>query len=581
MSQHASSFSPCGKFFANISEDGKVKIWDVETNDVKHDYSTSIVHNSSCSCLTWVSLKHGLGKQSRRSSASGQHFLALGTSVGSVLIFSLSSGKVEHTLKGNGHMGAVLGIASDSATHLYTCGEDCKVILWDLEKGSSVNEFSTSNDRVSCLSVTTSGDIVTASRQVKLWKASTRQCMQTFTGHTSTVTHVKTFTTGEQEFAVTASKVDRMLSLWSLEGGKRKESCATFILDDLVATLDVDAHEEGVRLLAATRSGVVHFFEETLEKILASAKPLKARWRVSVIADDRKTAESLPVVAGKFAGSVILAYGGAGCLRFESVTLKREEPHEILIRDDPRKVKKGKDVAGKRAVADLAKVDYALGGEVKKSVKTAEIPMEKRLENLALSKDQPAGQITPAKNMHYLIQALQSRDQAVLQDVLLTKDKNSVRSTLKYLPPQFIRPLVEELTGFMRRKMRNCECATIWMRALIELHAGQMMAIGAEDLREQMRPFLGIVEHRVHNLQALTRARGRLDLILAQIRGNCSVDRDEIAKISQNLIVHRDQASDSESEIGLDEQSDNESWEDESGESDESEEVDEKMDVSE
>lgn len=123
------------------------------------------------------------------------------------------------------------------------------------------------------------------------------------------------------------------------------------------------------------------------------------------------------------------------------------------------------------------------------------------------------------------------------------------------------------------------------MKVLIELHVGQLMAIGSEDLRSQMKPFLGVVEHRVSNLQALTKVRGRLDLILSQIRGNSEVDRDEIAKINKNLTVHQDEASDSESEIGLEEtNNDEDGWEEDSSdgsgsqaESEDSEEVDEEM----
>uniref|UniRef100_A0A1B0EZ96 Small-subunit processome Utp12 domain-containing protein n=2 Tax=Phlebotomus papatasi TaxID=29031 RepID=A0A1B0EZ96_PHLPP len=378
--------------------------------------------------------------------------------------------------------------------------------------------------------------------------------------------------------------MDRNLSLWNLEAVKKKDSVGTFLLDDLAVTLDVKFHQGNLQILATSRNGVVHIFSESLEKVLNSVKPIKARWRISLVSDDKKTAESLPVVAAKFTDSVLLAYGGSGCLRFESLTPKQEEPHEILIRDDPRKVKGGKEAA-KHVLVDHTKVDYVLGGETKKTLKTIEIPMEKRLENLALSKDQGAGTVTPAKNMHYLIQALHSRDPKILQDVLLTKDKNSIRTTLKYLPPQYIRPLINELTTLMQKKLKNVECATHWMKVLIELHVGQLMAVGSEDLRSQMKPFLGIVEHRVSNLQALTRVRGRLDLILSQIRGNSEVDRDEIAKINKNLIVHQDEASDSDSEIGLEEtNNDEDGWEEDSSEgsgsqaeSEDSEEVDEEM----
>uniref|UniRef100_A0A7G3B859 Putative wd40 domain protein n=1 Tax=Lutzomyia longipalpis TaxID=7200 RepID=A0A7G3B859_LUTLO len=589
MNQHAGAFSPDRKFFANISDDGKLKVWDVETNELKHDYATSIVNSSPCTCLTWITLKHGLSKKSRRSTISGQDFLALGTTTGSVLVFSLSAGKVEHTLKGDGHMGGITSSSWDKTRTLYTSGEDCKVIVWDLEKGSSTGEWATTNERLTCISCTASGEgVITASRQVRLWDPSTRVCQQTFTGHTSTVTHVCTFTVNGAEYAISAAKMDRNVSMWSLDGGKKqKDAVATFIVDDLVNTLDATVHEGAVHIVASTRNGLIHIFTEAPEKILNSVKPIKTRWRMSIVTDNRKTAESLPIVSAKFTpnGALQLAYGASGCIRFEVVTPKRKEKHEVLIRDDPRKVKSGKDAPGKHILVDPGKVNYALGGEGRKTMKTIEIPMEKRLENLMLSKEHTAGGVMPTKNMHYLIQALHSRDPIILQDVLLTKDRRSIKTTLKYLPPQYIRPLIGQLTLFMQQKIKNIECATVWMQMLIQLHVSQLMAVGAEDLRDELRPFLGIVEHRVANLQALTRVRGRLDLILMQIEGNATMDSEEIAKINRNLIVHQDKGSDTDSDIGLEDRtnaSSDSGWKDSSdeegngaGEAEESEESDE------
>lgn len=324
--------------------------------------------------------------------------------------------QVEHTLKGNGHMGAITSISWDKATTLYTTGEDCMVIVWDLTKGSSTGQWNTPNERLTCLNVTEStGKIITASRQVRIWVSSTRQCEQTLTGHTSTVTHLRTFAVDGADYAISASKTDRNISMWDL-GSTKKESLGTFILDDLVDSVDVKVHEMIVYIVASTRNGLVHLFSEKLEKIKTTVKPLKARWKVSFVSDDKKTALALPVIGTKFTStadkiSIQIAYGGAGCLRFEVVTPKREEKHEVIIRDDPRKVKRGTEISGKHIQVDPSNVDYALGGEVKKSKKAIEIPIEKRLENLMFSKNHKGSSgMVPSKNMHYLIQALHSRD---------------------------------------------------------------------------------------------------------------------------------------------------------------------------
>ncbi|GAB0098146.1 WD repeat-containing protein 43 [Sergentomyia squamirostris] len=599
MNQHAGSFSPDSKYFANISDDGKIRVWDVETNELKHDYSTNIVNESTCKCFTWVTLKHGTGKKSRRS-ASGQEFLALGTSNGSVLVFSISTGKVEHSLKGNGHMGEISGICNNNLKTLYTCGRDKRVLVWDLEKGTRSDDWETPKESPDCICVTTSGKVITASRQVKIWHPDKHQCVHTFTGHPSAVTQLKYLTSGNLsgdeesvEYVLSASKT---ILMWNLSS-KKKESAATFLVDDLVISLDAVIREETLQIAAATRSGQIHLYHESLETILKSTKPTKSMWRIKVVSDDKKSIEPLPIASVNYTNSgksLLIAYGGAGCLKFESIDTKRVDSEEILIRDDPRKVKTTRETSTKHSLVDHTMVDYVLGGEMRKSLKMSEIPMEKRLENLTPSKDQS---IVPTKNTRFLQQALDSRDPRILQDVLLTKDKKIIQTTLQYLEPQYIRPLIAELTLMMQKKIKNVECATLWMRLLIESKVGQLMANGSEDLRQQLAPFLGIVEHRVANLQTLTRVRGRLDLILSQINSKKDVNREEIAKINKNVIVHQDQGSDSDSDIlndlANDDEEEQEGWgdlsseeaeeEEESDEDDEDDEMEEhesEMDVS-
>lgn len=51
---NASAFSPDLKHYANISNDGKLKIWDTENNVLKQEFTPNLHLNAPCTCLQWM-----------------------------------------------------------------------------------------------------------------------------------------------------------------------------------------------------------------------------------------------------------------------------------------------------------------------------------------------------------------------------------------------------------------------------------------------------------------------------------------------------------------------------------------------
>lgn len=52
--QHVSEFSPDGKLYAFINADGKLKIWDTESNQLKQEYVPNLHLSAPCTCFTWI-----------------------------------------------------------------------------------------------------------------------------------------------------------------------------------------------------------------------------------------------------------------------------------------------------------------------------------------------------------------------------------------------------------------------------------------------------------------------------------------------------------------------------------------------
>jgi U3 small nucleolar RNA-associated protein 5 len=56
---HLKEFSPDQKLFAVIQNDGKLKIWDVEKNQLKQEYVPNLHLSTPCTALKWIKLSTG------------------------------------------------------------------------------------------------------------------------------------------------------------------------------------------------------------------------------------------------------------------------------------------------------------------------------------------------------------------------------------------------------------------------------------------------------------------------------------------------------------------------------------------
>lgn len=54
MEQHV--FSKRNKYFASISDNGVLKVWDTETQELKCDYIPNLQTSAPCTSLIWVTL---------------------------------------------------------------------------------------------------------------------------------------------------------------------------------------------------------------------------------------------------------------------------------------------------------------------------------------------------------------------------------------------------------------------------------------------------------------------------------------------------------------------------------------------
>lgn len=55
---HVSEYSPDGKLHAFINSEGKLKIWDTETSDLRQEFVPKLHLSVPFTCFTWITIEN-------------------------------------------------------------------------------------------------------------------------------------------------------------------------------------------------------------------------------------------------------------------------------------------------------------------------------------------------------------------------------------------------------------------------------------------------------------------------------------------------------------------------------------------
>ena len=491
----------------------------------------------------------------------GRDIIAIGTTNGKILMYSLASANIEAQLEGGHKSYAVTGLSWLPGTSLYSCG-DTTIAEWNIEGKGMKSQWKAGTEKLVCVQVSPDSLwVLSASNSIKLWDAKSHELKRVFSGHAQSVTSLtfvpKSTPKGDFYFLSTA-KGDRYINVWSLSKTSSDKSAvvAMVVESEPSGPLSLLSGDDSgtLSLAAVTQSGVVQIFSHQLNG--RCSKPLKPLVTLQVAinsARGKESVEPLPVVSAAFSfkKEIRIAYGVGTFLTFENVVLSFDEKLQVLVREDPRKkhVKSSSDTAQVKTpdtqnaqYLPLSEVNAVVSG-VKRSHKgTAEVPMEDRLENLSLSMartdDRP--QLPRADNLAQLmLQALHSKDKAILNTVLLKREEDVIRNTVRRLPLQVIEPLLKELTSLLHAKTPTAEAGVRWLRIVLSIHAAHLMA--NPSLVELLAPVIGLIESRLSLLPSLSRLSGRLELLASQLDGSCgSEDKTTSLAMQTGLLTYQD-----------------------------------------
>ncbi|NXT47574.1 WDR43 protein, partial [Pluvianellus socialis] len=594
---------------------------------LQQEYVPSAHLSAACTCLAWAPpggrpppSKDGPQRKKRKSEVAEVDkqldILAIGTAVGSILLYSTVKGELQSKLDG-GHDNKVNCVRwhQDNCC-LYSCSDDKHIVEWNAQTCKVKCKWKGDNSSVSSLCISPDGKmLLSAGRTIKLWDLETKEVYRHFTGHATSVSSLMFTTvkpTNENKpfdgitglYFLSGAIHDRLLSVWYIRSDrKEKNAVMSFTVTDEPTFIDLtvsEVKEEPVKLAVVCRDGQLHLFEHILNGYCK--KPLTSNCTIQIATpgnDGDSTPKPVPILAAAFCTdkqSLLLVYGNLLQPIIEKVSLNTTESHVCLIRDVQKVLSLKTDVAVTKVKTPVVNSDTKVlvpgipghstavktpssGKEKKKNKRKpgeTEESIEERLEALDIdvSKVKTPGGLPQTDSFAVLlVQGLESNDAEILNRVLNTRKENVIKNTVARMPIHAVIPLLHELTKRLQGNPYSASLMVRWLKSVFTLHASYLSTL--PDLIPQLGMLYQLMESRVKTLQKLSRLHGRLFILVTQVAASEAVQ--DVTEVNQTAkLVYEDESSEeegSDDEMIADKDSD-ENWDEDEEKEEQSDEQD-------
>eukprot|EP00123_Amoebidium_parasiticum_P011451 comp20721_c0_seq1/m.27070 comp20721_c0_seq1/g.27070 ORF comp20721_c0_seq1/g.27070 comp20721_c0_seq1/m.27070 type:complete len:606 (-) comp20721_c0_seq1:170-1987(-) len=568
MGEVRGQFDPSGELYATLSADGRLRVWETATGNMRQEHTPATHLSDTFTCLAWGSAQ---GKKSKKGSKKIQSSsIALGTTTGKIVVYSLAGGVQSAELAG--HTDRVNDVVfSKDGTTIFSCSADKQIIHWDLATGQPISQWKGDTHAVTGLQLSADGSfLLAAGRTIKAWDVATKKATKKYTGHENPVSCIS-FTPSEGGF-VTMAAEDRFLFVWECGEDAKTTAVATLSMEEAPVAMTT-AEGKVCRVLAVTAGGILHVWQPDFDKARSAkkAKPLVPGATITVVAKGDKS-KWLPVIGATFAGEpsapqVLLVRGSILKPVFETVSILDDEGDElkssIVLERDPSagllldKESETKRPKGQRedvkviGAGDMALPTAATTDRPKKKQQdhTAEMTIEERLAQMAAANGvvestvDGEGEVPKADSLaRLLIQALHSGDNQLLEECLSNSTEAVIKNTVKRLPAPHVIPFLQRLIEkFQARPNRGLQLVP-WMKATILSHTNYLVTV--PDLPQTVGGLYQMVDSRLAVFNKLLALNGRLDLLLSQVtvRGQAE-GVDEVAASPEAVYEEEDTES--------------------------------------
>jgi len=555
----------CSKL-ATSTPDGRLTIWGEGAGggacQLLHQFSPSTHLSAVPTCLAWAGQQSK--KKKKKQIVEQSDLVAMGTTAGTVLVYSTMQGDLLTTYKtSNCARINCLTWSKSGDSAVYAGAEDGTVSIFF--PGSKVTRaaiqpfagpaFSLALDKAETLLAVGSSSVIT------LWHLANQEVVKTLTGHASPVHSLHI----HSNFLFSSTRAERVVSVWSMKGVETG-SILTMGVNQEVRDFDIlsEGGRDGSAVTAAvvTSEGSVAVFKADLGRQAGTTQTHSRPDQTVTISTQqckpvRVTQARLRL--GPAEGMKLAIYYGSGLSPVvEQLDLSTLSKSSCLVRENTM-TKPGQPG---RQVTDLITprtdgqvVFLAPGGDQahsggkgkRKADKKEEVdslPVEDRLSLLSTNPSSQTGSQTSAPRTdtlaQLLAQGLHSNDTRILDSVLDRADLELIDNTVKRMPAEAVVPLVTVLQKYIKgRGMVNASHAK-WLKSVLTIHTGYLVTV--PDCQELLSPVYALLETRTQHYNQVLQLRGKLDLLTKQAsdkQGDTVVDTDQ-----QALLVYQDESSD-------------------------------------
>jgi len=519
MKELIGGYSESGRYYAEISVNGKVNVWDTNAGDLRHTYSSSGHLNSSVTCIKWIH-------------TDNTDLLCIGTLKGHVEFFNAASGSVVSKI--NTQSKSIKSIYR-LGQYLYVGSDDGFVVKFDLKTNKL--EEKKRIGKMCTLAVLPDGKVLTASREIKLWNYPSGQFIHKFTGHKNEICSLH-IVEADKCYLLSSAR-DRFINIWSLNDLK-PDPLASLVADDNISSVYVHNKRNNITVTVTTESGTLNVYEHVLNGCVAH--PLKPKGTLQIAVDNTKDEETvqMPIICTKIYDSrVHVVYGTRPFLAFENINLQKLNKCIFIARQDPRK---STSVLGSHiinpSITDAKCIEL-------KNNRSSNLPLETRLQNMSEEIENTV-QTKGESIVHLLIQGLRSNDKNLLESALFVKDDRTIDNTVSRLPLQSIVMLVRKLIRLSQDRTIISAVSARWLSAVLRIHASLLLA--NPDILETFLPLEDILSTRLNNFDQL----GLLEFKLKALVDRLNFDKRNKDKEPNALLVYND--SDDEDKRTTDEE---------------------------
>uniref|UniRef100_A0A8C5KUA6 WD repeat-containing protein 43 n=1 Tax=Jaculus jaculus TaxID=51337 RepID=A0A8C5KUA6_JACJA len=602
------AFSPDTQaYFALASSDGHPRAWETATTRLHQEYVPSAHLSGTCTCLAWaparLQAKESHQRKKRKSEATGTSgqadLLALGTAVGSILLYSTVKGELHSKLINGGHENRVNCIQwhQDNGC-LYSCSDDKYIVEWNIQTCKVKCKWKGDNSSVSALCISPDGKmLLSAGRTIKLWVLETKDIYRHFTGHATSVSSLM-FTTirssNESQpfdgvtglYFLSGAVHDRLLNVWQVRSESREKSAVlSFTVTDEPVHIDLtlsENKEEPVKLAVVCRDGQVHLFEHILNG--HCKKPLTSNCTIQIATPGKgkkATPKPIPILATGFCSdkmSLLLVYGNWFQPAIERVALNSKESHVCLEREISNCWAPGVETAVTKVrtpvVNSEAKVlmpgipgHQALNKppaqqtkevESKRKLGGNEGSIEERLGAMGIAAKEGKDELLQTNSFPVLLtQGLESNDLEMLNKVLQTRNLNLIKKTVLRIPLHAVIPLLQELTKRLQGHPNSGVVMVQWLKCVLTVHASYLSTL--PDLVHQLGTLYQLMDSRVKTFQKLSHLHGKLILLITKTKRMPS-------PAQQAKLVYEEESSEEESDDEIAEKDSDDNWDEDEDE---------------